>query len=530
MKTNARLSTSGPQCAAFAPLLPVLADTLDVEEQIALQNHLQTCAHCRAQVASYKRLDDALRLHLGPAATPRLMTAQILQGIEPEEQHMVPQAAALRSTRAAPLREDRLLPCPPAPRILARRFFPARLTTLAALVLITLLIGGLSIGLVLVRQHNTPATTTADNIYLANDAGEVYKLDGRSHAVRWMHRQGLEGGDSSTALTVVNGTVYGIAQDGGLNAFVYALKGTDGSLLWTTPAAIDLTLPVVAPPLVADGVVYFLASRESAVYALNAATGKVLWHTTVSSPPGDTFIGWSFRLTLADGVLYGISTGATYATPNMLFALHAADGTLLWKHSLPEGKAFSAPTLNNGVLYLEATFGNGDQGEQSMVYAFGAQSGSERWHSQPIPGSSLDVLALPSGPTVANGVVYVEGYYGLLSAFHTRDGTLLWSSTPIAGGLLTVAPQVVGQTLYLVGKDTHDKDFAAALDARSGAVLWSYRVLFISQSFAVKNNVFYLSLDTGWVYALRATDGKELWHTRYIQHFSYESTQITIAP
>ncbi len=225
-------------------------------------------------------------------------------------------------------------------------------------------------------------------------------------------------------------------------------------------------------------------------------------------------------------MLYGVANSGSTA-PGTLFALRSADGTLLWQQSLPGGsKGFSAPTLADGTLYLEAALLNEDYSEGSL-YAFDALGGAERWHTLFTLGS-LSIMQV--GPVVSNGVVYLDYFSGEVYAFNAKDGAKLWSHAPIHAAILYTGPQVVGQTLYLVGKDLADKDFAVALDARSGAVLWTYRALFISQSFAVKNNIFYLSLDTGWVYALQASSGKELWHTRYIQHFSFETTQITIAP
>lgn len=55
-----------PLCAAFAPLLPLLAsDELSAEEARSVRTHLAICAWCQSQLATYDTLDTALRRHYG---------------------------------------------------------------------------------------------------------------------------------------------------------------------------------------------------------------------------------------------------------------------------------------------------------------------------------------------------------------------------------------------------------------------------------------------------------------------------------
>lgn len=71
MNSNHRLLS--PDCAARAPLLPLAAHSLlSEQEERALQAHLATCAACRAELATYDRVEAALRRALAPpqGATP----------------------------------------------------------------------------------------------------------------------------------------------------------------------------------------------------------------------------------------------------------------------------------------------------------------------------------------------------------------------------------------------------------------------------------------------------------------------------
>lgn len=72
------MSTESPApsaaCAHFAPLLPLASHgLLDPTDRAALARHLDTCAHCRGELALHDQTDAALRLALAPqsaAAAP----------------------------------------------------------------------------------------------------------------------------------------------------------------------------------------------------------------------------------------------------------------------------------------------------------------------------------------------------------------------------------------------------------------------------------------------------------------------------
>ena len=65
-------SAAGPACAAFGPFLPLLSlGRLDDDEARPVREHAATCVYCRAALAQYDALRDALRLpdvYEGPVA------------------------------------------------------------------------------------------------------------------------------------------------------------------------------------------------------------------------------------------------------------------------------------------------------------------------------------------------------------------------------------------------------------------------------------------------------------------------------
>jgi outer membrane protein assembly factor BamB len=86
-----------------------------------------------------------------------------------------------------------------------------------------------------------------------------------------------------------------------------ALKfGTDclASAAWQTQ--LGPADSVVSPPVVADGVVYYGDGTGDTVYALDDATGQVLWSQQLTDPVFAPPI-------VADGALYVSAGGSLYA-------------------------------------------------------------------------------------------------------------------------------------------------------------------------------------------------------------------------
>src|SRR5215469_17807712 len=137
-------------------------------------------------------------------------------------------------------------------------------------------------------------------------------------------------------------TVYIVSETG----TVYAVKGTDGSMLWRYHMAGDngsvwggssgLTL--------VNGVIYTSSSVDGGyVYAFRAKDGIVLWHTRIR-PEGSPSAP-----VLANGVIYVAVTNPSLTSSNV-YAIKAADGAFLW-HSHINGCG-SSPTVVDTILYL----------------------------------------------------------------------------------------------------------------------------------------------------------------------------------
>jgi outer membrane protein assembly factor BamB len=112
-----------------------------------------------------------------------------------------------------------------------------------------------------------------------------------------------------------------------------------------------------------------------------------------------------------------------------------------------------------------------------------------------------------SSPAVVSGVVYVGSFDNNVYALDARTGAKLWSYTTGAG--VYSSPAVADGVVYVGSFDNN----VYALDARTGAKLWSYTTgRIVESSPAVADGVVYVGSYDDNVYALNARTGAKLWN------------------
>jgi glucose dehydrogenase len=146
--------------------------------------------------------------------------------------------------------------------------------------------------------------------------------------------------------------------------------------------------------VVSDGTAYTQVAPLGDVFALNAATGAVLWRFTPTyeapgvsvGPAGQGFnVGTGGR---RPGVAIGEGKVFAGTTDGFLYALDQTNGNLLWKTEVAPwrkgGKVASAPIYVNGLVITGD--GAGDNGGNSAtMQAFAAANGRRVWVWNVIP-------------------------------------------------------------------------------------------------------------------------------------------------
>jgi len=238
------------------------------------------------------------------------------------------------------------------------------------------------------------------------------------------------------------------------------------------------------PPVLEHGRL-FLGTNHGLVLAVQAATGRVLWHRRfagcVAASPA-----------AGDGVVYvGFMDPppCTGTAPSVLVALDARRGQILWR--VRTGPIESSPLVASGLVY----FGSWD----GRVYAVDARTGRVRW-------SFATQDRVKGGVALADGLVFAGSYDGRLYALDARNGRLRWSAGGLGG--LYATPAVAAGRVVVGSTDGSIYAFAA----RDGRPLWTRRTgSFVYAAAAIAGGTVYVGSYDHRLYALAASSGAVRW-------------------
>jgi outer membrane protein assembly factor BamB len=210
----------------------------------------------------------------------------------------------------------------------------------------------------------------------------------------------------------------GIAAIASGDGTVYGLSLADGAVRWRfalppSPSAFAQS------PAGTDGERFFVGAWDRHVYALDAATGALVWRRQGTDR--------SFAYSPAIGGP-AVGGGSVYipANGNVLHAFDAATGETRWTYSSPGDKVgYSSPTLVGDRIYIGCL---GDRGE---VRCISAASGREIWVSP--TGSTI----YDSSPAVADGFVSIGSVDGNLWVLAADDGRMVARHRLPAGHFLS---------------------------------------------------------------------------------------------
>jgi outer membrane protein assembly factor BamB len=248
----------------------------------------------------------------------------------------------------------------------------------------------------------------------------------------------------------------------------------------------------------ASGGLIYVGRLSGAVTAVLASDGTARWQFTTEGPGIP-------NVAAADGVT--LISGNGPDSQGEVYALRSTDGTLIWK--TPQGTSYLyQPVVAQGVVYAGADDGH--------VFALRERDGAPLW--QYATGSSHVTFT----PAVSNGSVYVEAN-GSVTALSAQDGTVIWRHhLDVGSSSLSVSspsPAVADGVVYVSSTD----GYLYALRADTGKELWRYHVgdwLLETPPLAMGGAIFYgvqpicsslFYCMKGYLYALRASDGAPAW-------------------
>lgn len=265
----------------------------------------------------------------------------------------------------------------------------------------------------------------------------LYALDAQSGNTLWGPILIPQGAYWWAAAAYDNGKVFVVPNTvaGLTNGILYAFDANDGHTIWTSilPGQYFFT----APPTARNGIVYTSgAGLGGTMYAVRETDGALLWNGSVMN--GDN----------SSPVVTSAGVYVSYVCPQT-YKFAPTTGKLLWHYSGPcEGGGGATPVLSNGRLYVRdwsassghngdilnsatgAVVGNFDSSfapavvggtafyvKTSGLTAVNTTTGKTVWTAVPANG---DTYSTP--PIVVNGTVYVGSASGYLLGYKSGTG------------------------------------------------------------------------------------------------------------
>lgn len=294
------------------------------------------------------------------------------------------------------------------------------------------------------------------NVYVASvdedlrGKGAIYALNGADGAVLWSYpvRNSIK-----NTIAIEGGRVF--AQDA--QGYLYAVDAATGKLVWEKQLSVG-GLPALIEGLVADkGIVY--AGAGKGLCAVNAETGEMLWTNVAWGQGEGTTSTWS----LNNGILV---SGAQWSA---LYANDAANGKLLWKASKDGLRNRGAsPAFHGNLLYLisdaslfimDATTGKVIVRKQ-MPFSVDATSTPLLTDKEIIFGSAKDGLVALDNETLE-----------MKWNFKTDDALVYTSPySRKSSSTIETSPLLAGNTVFVGASDGG----IYGVDKETGKMVWKY--------------------------------------------------------
>ena len=247
---------------------------------------------------------------------------------------------------------------------------------------------------------------------------------------------------------IAEGRVY--ALDAGTQ--LSAIDATTGGRIWAIDVEASGSRSTGGGGGVAvSGNVVFVATGQAQVLAVEAATGKEIWRTTLTAP---------FRSgpAVAGGRVFAISVD------NQIHALDAQSGRKLWAQAgITEAAGLfgaSTPAIEGNIVV--ASFSSGE------IFAMRSDNGRVLWTEALAGALRTDAISALSDvrglPVIEKGIAYAISHGGRVAAIDLRSGARIWEQN--VGSLHT--PWLAGDFLFVTTVDGE----VVALRRRDGRVRW----------------------------------------------------------
>ena len=249
---------------------------------------------------------------------------------------------------------------------------------------------------------------------------------------------------------------------------------------------IDSPMGLAVEPIVVDGVIYISGSLDR-VYAVDAASGKLLWRVDPQVSMTAMRNSWAAHTNRGVAVWEGkvfVGTGDC-----RMIALDAATGIQLWQSPVcvdtTQTGVTGAPQVADGKVFIG--YNGSDSGVRGSIVAFDANTGKLAWRFWNTPGDpskGFENEALEMAAETWSGENWWEA-----------GGAAVWDTISYDAdtGLLIIGTATPGQGPDFAVKTTGDRLFAGsivALNAQTGQYVWHYQTAQLAKGYSPDNEYF----------------------------------------
>jgi outer membrane protein assembly factor BamB len=277
------------------------------------------------------------------------------------------------------------------------------------------------------------------------DDGKVFATSGLGDVVAFNAADGKQvwkvrpGGPLRGAPSISNGQLYVMSQDNQ----IFALKETDGSLVWSEAASLETSgvFGVGAPAVAQGSVVAGFSSGELNAYRYE--NGRSLWADALSRTSISTSVASLSDVDASPvidrGRVVAIGQGGR------MVSMELVTGQRLWEINVA---GIATPWVVGEWIFVID--------DQARLLCLSRATGKVRWVSQ-LPRYRHDKKKngpiIWTGPILAGDRLIVASSEGQLANINPANGAL--QSQTKAGGAVYLPPIVANNTLYILTNDGH---------------------------------------------------------------------------
>jgi outer membrane protein assembly factor BamB len=248
-------------------------------------------------------------------------------------------------------------------------------------------------------------------------------------------------------------------------------------------------------------------TQGSQVYAIDLKMGKTLWENKVGDAAlenvtgiGSTIFQEKFKNVNGSDLPYLAKCDIRTGQWQTIFT----DSLML---NFTQYYNISEPMIDtNGdtlLIFSNTAYrlpGNpGGEASMSFIYSFNVTQNKLNYKKTIFPNKGIN----DASNEILNGRRYVYGDYSI-SCYDTKTGEQLWQKK----NLFDVIKLVADNKIFTIS----DKGIIKCIDVNTQAELWNLSLDGVNtlSNFEYANGILYFS--SGWLYAIDATTGKQLWH------------------